>query len=111
MTKDDIIRHALMRLGVVAMDEPMTAQHLAHGAAVLASLVAEVGQERGLVSLAPDVVPVAAQMPLANLLAVDLAPDFGLPAPDARGRAWVRLAATLRSDDREDNPSPLADYY
>jgi hypothetical protein len=97
----DIIQMALRRINVVAEDEPATADQEAYVGSVLDSLYAEIALESyPLWSLAD--VPDASVRPLANLLAVEIAPDYGRPAPATRGQAWRRLMATVRRDNRDE---------
>jgi hypothetical protein len=51
-------------------------------------------------------VPDEAFIPLANLLAVEISPDFGGALPQSRGSALLRLLSVLRPDDRTDISEP-----
>ena len=59
-----------------------------------------------------DDVPDECVHPLAELVAVEMAPEFSRPAPTTRPRAWVRLMAIINPDDwstrREDD---VPEYY
>lgn len=94
----DIIRMALRRINVVAEDEPATADQEAYVGAVLDSLYAEIAAESYPLWFLADV-PDHAVRPLANLLAVEIAPDYSRPAPDTRARAWRRVMAAVRRNN------------
>jgi len=109
----DIIQMALRRINVVAEDEPATADQEAYVGAVLDSLYAEIALESYPLWFLADV-PDASVRPLANLLAVEIAPDYAKAAPTSRGQAWRRLMATVRRDNRDEaveKPDRGAEIY
>lgn len=101
MTRLDVVTRALRRIGVAAEDEAPTADQIANAGAVLDSLFAEL-QGEATITWTLETTPAVSFVPLANLLAVEMAPEYGQPAPEGRPRAWRRLMATIRSDERED---------
>lgn len=106
-TRREVIDQAMRKLGVLAEDEVLTAAQIAEADEVLQGLYGELEAE-----VAPswtiDDVPQAAFLPLANLLASELAASFRVAPPVTRANAWLRLLANLRAA-----PSPEADpvYY
>ena len=108
-TRADVINQAFRRLGIGAEDEAVTGDAFAFASRALDGIAAEIENETGE---AVEVDTVAAQsfLPMANLLAVEIAPAYEVAPRDSRGRAWARLLATLRSDDREDVPTE-AQYF
>lgn len=100
-TRLDVITRALRRIGVAAHDEVPTADQIDNAGAVYDSLVLEVGQEIRA-PFSGETIPDELFVPLANLLGVDLCPDYGVPPPTTRGNAFLRVLAVLRPDDRPD---------
>lgn len=100
-TRADVITRALRRLGVVAKDDAPDADDEALAGEVLDALFVEV-QETQAVTWALSAVPDEAFLPLANLLACDVAPDFSVAAPTPRAVALRRLLAVIRPDNRAD---------
>lgn len=99
-TRADVINLAHRRLGVLSADEEASADQYEYADDVLTSLFAELGQDV-TISWDLDAVPDTSFQPLANLLAVDLAPHYAMQS-EPRSRAWMRFRATVLSDDRED---------
>lgn len=97
----EICNFAFRRLGIKAEDEDLTADQIAYGGDVLTGLFAEIENEYD-VTWALSAVPDVSSVPLANLLAVEIAPAYGAPAPEPRSAAWRRFMATVRSDNRDD---------
>jgi len=97
----DTITLAFRRIGVVAEGEQANADQVAAGEAILAGLLAEIDREFAP-GWAPNTVPAVAFVPLAHLLACDLAGSYAAAMPEARGRPWLRLAAAIRADNRPD---------
>jgi len=111
--KIDIIQMALRRINVVAEDEPATADQEAYVGSVLDSLYAEIAQQSYPLWFLTDV-PDEAVRPLANLLAVEIAPDYSRAAPDTRAKAWRRLMAVVRKnniDEAVEKPDRGAEVY
>ena len=91
-TKREIATRALRRIGVVAHDEAATADQYAVAEDALVSLYAELNASNGFsMTFGPDAVPDDYFLPMAYLLAVEIAPDFTRPAPDRRNTALLRL--------------------
>ena len=107
-TRLDVVTRALRRLGVAAHDEAPTADQIESVGSVYDALLAEITETAGE-SIANNSVPEMVFIPLANLLAVEIAPDYGTPLPQSRGSAMLRLLAVMRPDDRTDIPAP--EYY
>lgn len=102
-TSVEVATLALRRLGVVGMGEPPQAEELRHAREVLAGLVAEIAAAQGMTVVADlEAVPDARFLPLAYLLACDLAPHYEIAPRDARSVLIGRLRAQLLPDDRED---------
>lgn len=104
-TRLDVINRAFRRLGVKAEDENLTADQIANGGEVLDMLFAEAnkraldthGQSFGWnLSYLPD----EAFLPLANLLAAELAADYSAQPPITRERAMLQLFSVEFPDDR-----------
>jgi len=106
-TRREVIDQAMRKLGVLAEDEALTAGQIAEADAVLEGLFGEIEAEVPP-SWTIDDVPLYAFLPLANLLASELAASFRVQPPVSRANAWVRLMAQLRAA-----PAPDADpvYY
>lgn len=108
-TSRDVVEAALRRIGVVGMAEPLTADQEAQGREALEGLLAEIKTEVAFTWTA-ETVPGAVFLPLAALLAVEVAPSYDVPRPGSYSRAWHRLMAVLRPDDRDDEPMQ-AEYF
>lgn len=107
MTRNDIITAAMRRLGIVAADETITADQSAYGGDVLEGLIAEIGDEAGAaLTWDLDTAPAKSGRLLANLLAVEIAPQYSVAPPEPRGIAWLRLMGSIRPDDRQDIAEP-----
>lgn len=100
-TKRDLIEMAYRRCGVVAEDEPMTADQHATGELIVDSAFAAL-QAEAAVAWTLDTIPTIALLPLAMVLAYDLAVHHAVAPREARGRAVIRYLAVVRPDDRED---------
>lgn len=99
MTELDVITHALRLLGVVAADEPPSADQAAFCRSTLNAIVVEF-QEFHPLPWALNGIPERSFLPLALLLAADVAPSYLVAAPISRGMAKLRLSATVNPDDR-----------
>lgn len=111
--KIDIINMALRRIRVVAEDEPATSDQAAYVGAILDSLYAEIAEQSYPLWFLTDV-PDQAVRPLANLLAVEIAPDYARVAPEARAKAWRRLMAVVRKnniDEAVEKPDRGAEVF
>lgn len=96
-TRADVIARAFRRLEIAAVDEALTADQSADGTATLDALMQEAGLEE---------VTDEGFLALTDLLAAEIAPAYGVQAPVTRTRAWLRLMATVRGDDRESRFDP-----
>lgn len=95
-TSSDIVRRALKRLGVLSAGEEMAAADGADGNAALNAMIAS-WQNDG-VDISPDVpLPSRHEEGVVALLAVRLAPDYGMSAPDQvqidASKGWDALLA------------------
>ena len=102
-TRLDVISRAMRRIGVRAEDETLTADQITSVGEVYDALIAELGTEV-LLPFTGASVPDKAYLSLANLLAVEIAPDYGVPPMTTRGSAYGRVLAVLRPDDRAEVP-------
>lgn len=107
-TRLDVINRAMRRIGVKAEDETLTADQIASVGEAYDALIAELGTELTL-SFTGASVPEKVFLPLANLLAVEIGPDYGVPPLTTRGTAYGRVLAALRPDDRADIPA--SEYF
>ena len=97
-TRLDVIELAYRRLGIKAEDEDLTADQAAYGGTMLDALYAQIEAEAAF-DFGLNDVPDRALVPLANVLASDIGPAFGLIV-EPRARPMMRLLATIRPDDR-----------
>lgn len=99
-TRLEVIEFAARRIGVLSTDESLTADQVAAIGGVLDALYDEIDTEA-----APTwdltAVPLDCFSQLGNLLAQEIAPIYGLPAPNSRGGAWLRLMSRIRPDSRD----------
>ncbi len=100
-TSLEVISRAHRRIRILAHDEPLTAEQKVLGDELLQTLYAEL-QTVATFPWTIDAVDDDCYLPLSFLLAVELAPEYNRPTPETRSRAWLRLMAVLRPDDRED---------
>lgn len=108
-TNSDVIEQAYRRLGIKAEDEALTADQRAYAEATLEALAAEL-RESGPVTWFPDRIPQNVFIPLANLLAAEIGPAFSVPV-EPRGRAYMRLMAVMRPDDRDPETQAAGSVY
>lgn len=99
-TKLDIVRGALHRLQILAIDEQPEAHDEAHASQVLDSLFLEaMGPTWGMLfdfTLDDEDIPTEYVLPLSLALAVEVATDYGVPAPATHKTAMIRLRALNR---------------
>jgi hypothetical protein len=101
-TRADVILLALRRLGVVAEDEAASDAMVINVGDVLDTLFEEVEASKTL-TWDLTAVPGSAYNALANLLAVEVAPQYPPAVPPyPRSIAWQRLMGVIRPDDRAD---------
>jgi hypothetical protein len=105
MDRQGIITLALRRIGVLASDVQASADEIDYAGGILDLLVVELATEFTF-SWDLTAVPSEAAIPLANLLAVEIGPHYQVPT-ESRGRAYGRLMAVLRPDDRTDVAEPV----
>lgn len=100
-TRNDVITSALRFIGVVADDEPATAEQLAVATSVLTGILteAEIEGPTGMVP-ADDVIEDRSADALAEFLGASLAPRYGKPSPVGRPAAARRFWSTVRADSR-----------
>lgn len=109
-TEAQVIAQAHRRLGVLSAEEAPTDDMVAYGAETLALILAELRADGLPLVSVGGVVADGLALPLAMLLATDLAPHYEVPPRDARSRCVARLRAILYPDDRPD-PAPVVDDY
>lgn len=107
-TRLDVINRAMRRIGVKAEDENLTADQITSVGEVFDMLVARLDTEVSLTFTSASV-PDEVFIPLANWLAAEVAPDYGVAAPTSPERAYSQVLAVLRPDDRADIAE--AEYY
>lgn len=100
-TESDIIDLAFRRIQVGGVGESITGHDYAYAASLLASLFAETEREVD-VAWTLTTVPEVSKVALANLLAVELAPTYSRPLPEAKSVALTRYLGTVRADNRDD---------
>lgn len=89
-SRKQVIERALRIIGVLAYDDALTADQEAEGGAVLDSIFARLDGHEPPVTFGAEEVPEEAFMPLANLLAAYIAPEYApAVAPMSIGRAWL----------------------
>lgn len=109
-TRNEVALRGLRLIGVVAQDEPATADQMNAALLVLESVWAELRSEAQATWDIATGVPDAAFVPLANLLSAELAGEYAVAAPMSRARAKLRLLAVIRPDDRRP-PCPQRNDY
>ena len=102
-TKIDVITLAHRLIGVVSADEDPGADQNAYAADLLDGIFAELTTAQGLViSWTLDTTPAHALIGLAETLASDVAPHYGLSFKP-RSSGMARLRSALLQDDRDDD--------
>lgn len=109
-TREDIITTALRRIGVTAHDDDPTADQALIAGEALDSIYDEVNAEAAISWTLAAGVPEISANSLINLLGVEVAQTFSLPQSQSRGRAFGRLLATIRPDDRPADEAESMDY-
>lgn len=90
------------RLGVLSSDEPLTADQFAFGGDVLDGLIAEIEATQDMaLTWDGDSVPDTLYLPVAYLLAADLAAHYDVAPRDGRSRLIAQIRAVELPDDRE----------
>lgn len=112
-TREETAQRALRLIGVVAADEPPTADQMAGALVVLDSLWAETLDEAQADWDIATGIPSDAFVPLAQMLGAELAGEYSAASPMTRARAKLRLLAVIRKDGCKDEcltTEPCADY-
>lgn len=109
-TREETALRALRLIGVVAQDEPATADQMRGALDVLESLWAELLTEAPATWGLATGIPPEAFVPLAQFLAAELAPEYGVAAPMTRARAKLRLLALIRPAEPECRDHEINDY-
>lgn len=91
-TSLDLATRALQILGTVSAGQPVSSEDLFLAMSQVDPLLAQLAQLGEIYFGEADAIDDAAFLPLARRLALELAPDFGLPAPDL---------GTIRAADAE----------
>ena len=99
--RQDIVNLALRNLNVISLGERASGDQFTYGKTVLDALFAEFGLD-ATISWDLDTVPTVAEFALADLLASELAIHYGVQYKP-RSRAWGRLRAIVKADDRTDS--------
>ena len=99
-TKLEVVAQAHRTLGVLATDENPSADMISYAGTTLDALVEELAYVQGLgVPFDSDDTPDELFLPMADYLASEIAPHYGVAGP-ARSRAIGRIRANLACDDR-----------
>lgn len=101
-TRIDVVTRALRQAGVVGISEAPEANVFQNASDILDGIIAE-----SAFTFTPDTTPDNAFIPLANWLAKEVSPGFGMTDQE-RARCKLRLFAVLYPDDR---PVDLYDTY
>lgn len=104
MTKTalDIAAMAHRRLGVLAADETPDASQHELARLTLDGVLSEVQAAQGIsYSWGTDAIPESLFLPLAYLVAVDMAPHYEIQPRDSRAGMIARLRTQAYPDDRE----------
>ena len=102
-TRLDVIELAFRALGIKAEDESLSADMQSYAGSVLDALHAEMSVGTAL-TWWPDQIEDAVSVPLARLLAAEIAPSYGV-AFEPRPRALARVLAVIRPDNRAVPPT------
>lgn len=111
-TREETALRALRLIGVVASDEPGSADQMRGALDVLDSIWPEVLAEAQATWDIATGVPQEAFVPLAHLLAAELAGEYSVASPMTRARAKLRLLAAIRAREPREccDYDPCADY-
>lgn len=95
-TPQEVAQRALRLIGVCASDEPPSGDQMEIALDVLSGLWAEVLAETDATWDITTGTPAKAYVPLSNLLAAELAHEYGVTSPMSVPRARLRLLAVIR---------------
>jgi len=99
-TKSDIVTRALRKIGVCGIEDAPEAGDAANATAVLEALFPQIKAEQGFTfTWSLNETPEAAFLPLAYLLASEIASDYGKQGP-SYSRSMASLRAYAFPDDR-----------
>jgi len=102
-TRLDVIQQAHRQIGVLSADEEATADQESFAGEVLDTLFAEVTAVHSLtITWTLSAVPDSAFLPLARLLATEIASHYEV-ATEPRSRALMRYLAVVNPDNRTDS--------
>lgn len=99
----------MRRLRVLSMDEAATADQEAVASEALEALAEELQVSHGIVIPSIETVDDMLFLPLAYLLAYEIAPDFSVAAPEPRSRALIRLRSVTNPTDLQSTVKAV--YY
>jgi hypothetical protein len=101
-TRTEVVAMAHRRLGVLSADEPLTADQYAFGGDLLDGLISEIGATQTLtLTWDGDTVPDTLYLPVAYLLAADIAAHYDVAPRDGRSRLIAQIRSVELPDDRE----------
>lgn len=112
-TTRDVVTRALQKIGVASTRIPVQAADFEIGKAVYEGIISELYTKEGFTDLDDaDAVPDWAFLGLSEMLAEQLAPDYGRPPPN-RGWFWgmKRLRRHQFPDDRGSQPAKSEAFY
>jgi hypothetical protein len=98
-TSDDLVREALSIIGAAPAGQPVAAEDAALVRGKIGPKLAELASRRILYVADHDAIDDAAYLILADLLAAEIAPDFGLPRDLERIVANERRLRSLHCQD------------
>jgi len=102
-TKSEVVGAALRRLGILSVDETVSADQIGYCGDVLDALLSELQSLWGVTfSWTVATVPAAGFLPLSYLLAAEVAPHYMVNPPETPGRSMARFRAYALPDDRDD---------
>lgn len=108
MTKTalDVCTYALRRIGVTPVGEEPAGEDMTLAQAALEAFLSEIKDTHGATfTWTSSAVPDASYVPLARVVACDIAPSYPRPMPEPRGRAVLAFRAGIfpnNIDDRRD---------
>jgi hypothetical protein len=103
-TKADTVGLALRHLGILSVDEAVTADQIDYCGTILDAILAEKQSVWGVTfTWTSETVPAAAYISLAHWLAAEIAPHYEVVSPKPLKVAEARFRAYALPDDREDD--------
>jgi len=107
-TRNDLAQRALQRLGVVGAGQAASAEDMAIALAQIDPLYAELVSRDVMAGVDMDAIPDEYYLPLADRLAAELGPDFGIPNVDTQATE-MRLRRMFAADYQ--NPTLRTNYF